>query len=145
MAALVAKKHNTRFAFSGIVFFQVPVALWDSGFVTRLRGSELKRYMTLLRLSNRKYGARTLQFTQEELSEKDGVSSRTAERVHARLQELGLIRINTRTRPHTIELVHPNDWPVLSACFPSRQGKCARAVPDQPLMSLSARDVGFVE
>ncbi len=75
-----------------------------------MSGSEFKRYLTLLRLSNYKYGTRIIQRSLKELEKLDGVSERRAWQVNGKLQERGLIAVEN-TKPITYILVPPACWP----------------------------------
>ena len=103
---------RTRFAFqdTGHLWFAVPVALYEEGWAARLSSAELKRYVTLLRLSNRNHGARVLKVSIRELRVEDGIAERTARHVHGKLAERGLIVIDRTTRPFQLRLVDPDDW-----------------------------------
>ncbi len=112
-------------------FFSVPLALYDSGWATQLSGNEFKRYVTLLRVSNFRYGKRQFQASQSYLMTLDGLPERTTKRVHGKLEEYGLIRIFP-TNPRTFVLLLPEEW-ARRACVPS----------GSTLEPLSAEDVGF--
>ena len=87
-------------------FFAVPLCLFDRGLVRVMSGSEFKRYLTLLRLSNYKYGTRIIQHSLKELEKLDGVSERRAWQVNGKLQERGLVQVE-KTKPTTYILVPP--------------------------------------
>ena len=75
-------------------------------------GSEFKRYMTLLRKSNYRYGSHRIQCSLEELEKLDGVSVRRAWLVNRKLQERGLVKVED-TKPITYILVPPACWPAV--------------------------------
>ncbi len=112
-------------------YFSVPLALYGSGWATRLSGNEFKRYVTLLRVSNFRYGKKQFQASQKYLMTLDGLPERTAKRVHGKLEEYGLIRIFP-TNPRTFVLLLPEEW-VSRGCVPLGSS----------LEPLSAEDVGF--
>ena len=91
-------------------FFAVPLCLLDRGLVRVMSGSEVKRYLTLLRLSNYKYGTRVIQRSLKVLGKLDGVSERRAWQVNGKLQERGLITVEN-TKPTSYHLVPPACWP----------------------------------
>jgi len=106
-------------------FFAVPLCLWDRGLVHGMTGSEVKRYLTLLRLSNYKYGTRIIQRSLKELEKLDGVSERRAWQVNGKLQERGLVQVE-KTKPTTYILVPPACWPEVDetgAYLPPVEGK----------------------
>jgi hypothetical protein len=104
-------RHPNRNPFPAHHFFPVPIRLYDDKWAAWMGFSEFKRYLTLLRLANYSYGSTEIRRGLKELEELDGVSTRSAWRVHRRLQEAGLIRIR-KTRPQTFVLVDPLDWPL---------------------------------
>ncbi len=91
-------------------FFAFPLCLLDSGLDRMMSGSEFKRYLTLLRLSNYKYGTRIIQRSLKELEKLDGVSERRAWQVNGKLKERGLVQVE-KTKPTTYILVPPACWP----------------------------------
>jgi hypothetical protein len=91
-------------------FFTIPLRLLDRGLVAAMSGSEVKRYLTLLRLSNYQYGSRKIKRELKTLRELDGVSNRRAWHVNRRLQERGLVILED-TKPITYHLVLPDNWP----------------------------------
>jgi hypothetical protein len=91
-------------------FFPVPLRLLDRGLVAAMSGSEVKRYLTLLRLANYEYGSRKIKRDLKELGELDGVSNRRAWQVNRKLQERGLVVVED-TKPITYHLVLPDNWP----------------------------------
>ncbi len=113
-----SSRHN-RYPFDSRkdFFFFVPIALYESGWATHLSGNEFKRYVTLLRVSNFRYGKRQFQASQSYLMTLDGLPERTAKRVHGKLEEYGLIRIFP-TNPRTFVLLLPEEW-ARQACVPS--------------------------
>ncbi len=104
------KKPKRRYPFPDEPFFAVPLCLWDRGLVHGMTGSEVKRYLTLLRLSNYKYGTRIIQRSLKELEKLDGVSERRAWQVNGKLQERGFVQVE-KTKPTTYILVPPACWP----------------------------------
>ena len=106
-------------------FFAVPLRLLDGGIVRMMSGSEFKRYMTLLRKSNYRYGSHRIQCSLEELEKLDGVSVRRAWCVNRKLQERGLVQVE-KTKPTTYILVLPTCWPEVDetgAYLPPVEGK----------------------
>jgi len=103
---------RTRFAFQDTdqLWFAVPLALYENGWAARLSPAEFKRYVTLLRLSNRNHGAKVLKVSYRELRGEDGIAERTARHVHGKLAEYGLIEIIRTTRPFQLRFVGPADW-----------------------------------
>ena len=90
-----------------------------------MSGSEFKRYMTLLRKSNYRYGSHRIQCSLDELEKLDGVSVRRAWCVNRKLQERGLIQVE-KTKPTTYILVPPACWPEVDetgAYLPPVEGK----------------------
>ncbi len=119
------KVRKSRNPFPGVYFFTVPLALYESGLAARLTGSEFKRYTTLLRLSNYRYGSQKIQATLNELERRDGVSVRRAWLVNRKLQERGLVKVEN-TKPITYVLVPPAYWPEVDetgAYLPPVEGK----------------------
>ncbi len=113
-------------------FFAVPLCLWDRGLVHGMTGSELKRYLTLLRLYNYKYGTRIIQRSLKEFENLDGVSERRAWQVNGKLQERGLVQVE-KTKPTTYILVLPACWPDVDetgAYLPPSQVKSAKGAPE---------------
>ena len=86
----------------------VPIALYDSGLVRRMRPSQVIRYVTLLRLANYR-STSEISIGLRSLQQMDGVSARAARDAHTKLQEYGLIRI-AKTNPYTYTLVSPAYW-----------------------------------
>jgi hypothetical protein len=105
-----APRKRARNPFPGEYFFVVPIMLYDCGLVRAMGPSEVVRYMTLLRIANFRYGEKVFQITEADLRHRDGIAERTARRIHAKLQERGLIQI-VNTKPFTYSLIHPLDWP----------------------------------
>ncbi len=126
------KVRKSRNPFPGVYFFTVPLALYESGLAARLTGSEFKRYTTLLRLSNYRYGSQKIQATLKELAELDGVSVRRAWLVNRKLQERGLVKVEN-TKPITYVLVPPAYWPDVdqtAAYLHPAQVKSTKGVPE---------------
>ena len=126
------KKPKPRNPFPDDYFFHVPLCLLDRGLVRVMSGSEFKRYLTLLRLSNYKYGTRVLQRSLKELEKLDGVSERRAWQVNGKLQDRGLVQIE-KTKPTTYILVLPACWPDVDetgAYLPPSQVKSAKGAPE---------------
>lgn len=91
-------------------FFPVPLELYESGMALNLSNKAFRRYVSYLRQSNFDYGRRTLKpKSQDEFRKMDGVSTRSAERANAELEEFGLIRVENK-RPHRITLLPPEEW-----------------------------------
>lgn len=107
---LSGRWHN-RDPFPGVHFFKVYLHLFDTGLIRVMSGSETKRFLTLLRLSNYKYGRQEFRIGLKELRDWDGVSERRAFHVNAKLLEHGLVEIKG-TRPTTYVLKHPDSWSV---------------------------------
>ncbi|TAM82043.1 MAG: hypothetical protein EPN47_10215 [Acidobacteria bacterium] len=99
-----------RNPFPEAYFFFVPLKLYETGLAAHLSGSEFKRYVTLLRISNYDYGNREVKVNLKELETLDGVSPRSAFQVHTRLQEYGLLLVDRRTKPFTYTLRDPDMW-----------------------------------
>ncbi len=119
------KKPKPRNPFPDDYFFHVPLCLLDRGMGRMMSGSEFKRYLTLLRLSNYKYGTRIIQRSWKELEKLDGVSERRAWQVNGKLQERGLITVEN-TKPTSYLLVPPACWPEVDetgAYLPPIEGK----------------------
>ena len=136
------KKPKRRYPFHDEPFFAVPLCLLDRGLVRVMSGSEFKRYLTLLRLSNYKYGTRIIQRSLKELEKLDGVSVRRAWQVNGKLQERGLITVEN-TKPTTYILVPPACWPDVDetgAYLPPSQVKSAKAAPEPPHWRDIAKD-----
>jgi hypothetical protein len=109
-------------------FFPVPLRLFKGGLVAAMSGSEVKRYLTLLRLANYEYGSRKIKRDLKELGELDGVSNRRAWQVNRKLQERGLVVVED-TKPITYHLVAPDAWPEVDntgAYIHLREGKTTR-------------------
>lgn len=90
-------------------FYCVPIKLHECGMARELTGSQFKRYSTLLRLAN--YHKKThFRTTLKELEKLDGVSPRRAHDVHPKLEERGLVLIETKTNPYTYVVLLPSEW-----------------------------------
>ncbi len=126
-------------------FFCVPLALYDAGYASLLGKSACTRYGSLMRCSNYLYGARKFQAGPKQLEEMDGIAERTAKRVHARLEEYGLIRINRKTRPHTFQLIPPSEWPPCPLLDPKRSRKRTRTQDslENGQLAPTAAELGF--
>ena len=61
-----------RDAFPDVHFFKVYLPLYDTGLIRVMTGSELKRYLTLLRLSNYEYGRQEIRIGLKELKDPSG-------------------------------------------------------------------------
>lgn len=118
--ALGPRTRIPRWPFHGENFFLLPLLLYERGYAARMSGSEFKRYVTLLRLSNFEYGKEIVYLTAKELALLDGVAPRTARQVHAKLHELGLLRKGEKN-PRAHALVHPWCWPDLEGPKPRLQ------------------------
>lgn len=105
-----ARAGSKRNPFPLDLWFPVPLRLLDDGKLRVLTGSELKRYLTLLRIGNYERGATVFQYSLTELEKIDGVSPRTAHHVMRSLQERGLLTF-TKTKPLTATIIPPSDWP----------------------------------
>ncbi len=118
---------HKRDPFPDVRFFKVYLPLYDTGLIRVMTGSELKRYLTLLRLSNYQYGRKEIRIDLKELRDWDGVSERCAFHVNAKLLEYGLVEIKD-TRPTTYVLKHPDTWsvpPHKSEPHPSRPAEAS--------------------
>jgi hypothetical protein len=101
---------KSRFPFPGCFFFCLPIPLIEDGIAAQMSGSEFKRYVTFLRVSNYRNGASEIQVSFRELEKMDGVSGRSARLVNTKLTERGLILVK-KTRPLTVILIPPSCWP----------------------------------
>ena len=108
VSTTLRRPRSTRNPFPGEHFFMVPIALYDSGLVRRMRPSQVIRYVTLLRLANYR-STPEISIGLRSLQQMDGVSTRAARDAHTKLQECGLIRI-AKTNPYTYTLVSPAYW-----------------------------------
>jgi hypothetical protein len=108
---------TSRNPFLGETFFLVPLKLYEGGFARLMGKAEFKRYVTLMRIANYRYGEKVMQIDLESLRELDGVAPRTARQVHTKLQERGLIHI-VKTKPFTYELIPPSLWEDRGPCKP---------------------------
>jgi len=111
-----AKSKSKRIPFPDSVFLAVPIALVDEGLLREMGGSELKRYLTLLRLANWQYGKNEIKASEEELEKMDRVAPRTSKNIKGWLEGRGLVQIR-KTRPTTYVLISPEFWQ------PSERGK----------------------
>ena len=108
---------------SGVGFFFVPLAIYETGLVSQLKPSEALRYFTLCRVTNYNY-TKPIRMSLEKLRQLDGLSERVSWDIHRRLQEWGLILIE-KTCPFTYRLVvQPEDWHLDR--FPLLQTKLVR-------------------
>jgi hypothetical protein len=121
----------TRNPFPEEHFFSVPLALLDRGIAQEMTSSSLKRYVTLLRLSNFSYGNGCFRISLEDLEKLDGLSARRTHEISPKLEERGLIRVDRTTKPYTYTLVAPSGW--------------AAPAPAKHFLSLTPRGVLRVE
>ncbi len=105
----VQRQRRRRNPLPGAPFFPVPIDLYNKGLVCCLTESELKRYLTLLRLGNYGYGNDMVIASLAQLKKLDGVSERAAWLVNRRLQEFGLIQV-LKSRPFCYLLLRPKSW-----------------------------------
>ncbi len=105
------RHRHARNPFPDIYFFPVPLDFFEKGLVASMSGSEVKRYLTLLRLANYHYGRREIRKSLRELKDLDGLSERRAFHVNAKLLEHGLVDIKN-TSPITYVLRHPDSWSI---------------------------------
>lgn len=132
---------HKRDPFPDVHFFKVYLPLYDTGLIRVMTGSELKRYLTLLRLSNYQYGRQEIRIGLKELKVHDGVSERRAFHVNAKLLEHGLVEIKD-TRPTTYVLKHPDTWSVLphkSEPHPSKPAEASSEIMPPTLEEVFGR------
>ncbi len=107
-SATRGRPRSKRNPFPDEHFFTVPIALYDSGLVHRMRPSQVIRYVTLLRLANY-LSTPEISIDLRSLEQMDGVSTRAARDAHIKLQEYGLIRV-AKANPFTYTLISPAYW-----------------------------------
>ena len=108
VSTTLRRPRSTRNPFPGEHFFMVPLALYDSGLVRRMRPSQVIRYVTLLRLANYR-STSEISIGLRSLQQMDGVSTRAARDAHIKLQDYGLIRV-AKANPFTYALISPAYW-----------------------------------
>jgi hypothetical protein len=90
-------------------FVCVPLKLFECGLARKLKPSEFKRYVTLLRCAN--YHKRlSFRATLGELEKLDGISSRRAHEIHPRLEEHRMLVVERDTNPYTYAVLLPSEW-----------------------------------
>ena len=120
---------SPRNLFPGELWFQTPHRVYTSGQAKVMGMAEFKRYCTLLLLWNFK-GDHNFQVSKKTLEMLDGVSSRRAFDVTAKLTERGLILLDTSTKPFTYTLRLTSEWKELGTRLRLvNEGKTIRVEP----------------
>lgn len=93
----------------GVPYFPVPIELIESGLWRQMGNCELRRYVTLLRISNY-LGKLSFSVGYEWLGTMDGVSPSSAFRVNKMLEKRGLVHIERDRNPTRYTLNLLSEW-----------------------------------
>jgi hypothetical protein len=98
-----------RIIFEDWPWFDVSSALVQERFLREMRGSEVKRYVTLRYLANERR-SNVVQASLKELEKLDGVSPRRAHEVNGFLEEMRMVEVERHANPYRYRLYLPSEW-----------------------------------